>query len=201
MTTNWGYEIDSLGGILSTDEFEEMTAGRYAGDQRIQPLIKAACSAVRNYCGWHVAPCAVCKVSTRAHDLRLIYSGSDTIIQLPARFVSAVMSVKIGGTEIEDYSYETSGLLRVYDILVDSRKTTIEIEYRAGLTGEMADGLKELVMHRVTHGLAQSYGVQSEAAGGVSVTYNATWINNARATALPDDNKEVLAAYRLQGVF
>jgi hypothetical protein len=43
--------------------------------------------------------------------------------------------------------------------------------------------------------------VQSEAAGGVSVTYNATWTNSARATALPSDNKEVLAPYRLQGVF
>ena len=61
--------------------------------------------------------------------------------------------------------------------------------------------IKELIAHRVTHALAQSYGVQSEAAGGVSVTYNATWTNNARATALPSDNKEVLAPYRLQGVF
>ena len=44
-------------------------------------------------------------------------------------------------------------------------------------------------------------GITSEAAGGVSITYNANWINSARATALPDDNKEVLAPYRLQGVF
>ena len=49
--------------------------------------------------------------------------------------------------------------------------------------------------------MAVPAGVTSEASGGVSVTYNATWINNSRATALPDDNKEVLAPYRLQGVF
>ena len=56
-------------------------------------------------------------------------------------------------------------------------------------------------MHRVTHALANSYGIQSESSGGVSVTYSANWINNSRATALADDNKEVLEPYRLRGVF
>jgi hypothetical protein len=61
--------------------------------------------------------------------------------------------------------------------------------------------VQELIAHRVTHALASSAGVQSETAGGVSITYNATWTNSARATALADDNKEVLAPYRLRGVF
>ena len=43
--------------------------------------------------------------------------------------------------------------------------------------------------------------VVSESVGGVSVTYNANWTNSARATALADDNKEVLSPYRLRGVF
>ena len=37
--------------------------------------------------------------------------------------------------------------------------------------------------------------------GGVSIPYNAAWVNSARASALPDDDKEVLAPYRIQGVF
>jgi hypothetical protein len=65
----------------------------------------------------------------------------------------------------------------------------------------MAAAIKELVAHRVTHALASSSGVQSETAGGVSVTYNASWVNGSRATALADDNKEVLQPYRIQGVF
>jgi hypothetical protein len=63
------------------------------------------------------------------------------------------------------------------------------------------DGIQELIAHRVTHALASSNGITSEAAGGVSVTYNANWINSARATALPDDNKEVLAPFVVRGVF
>ena len=201
MITNWGYTVDELGEMLTESEFNEMTAGRYNDDQHITPLLNAAEAAVRNYCGWHVAPSANCVLEARAHDLRMIYSGCDTVIQLPARFVTAVSAVTVGGTAVTDFSFEASGLLRLYDTMVSSRKTIIRVEYTAGLPDELAGAVKELIGHRVTHGLAQSYGVQSEAAGGVSITYSANWINSARATALPDDNREVLTPYRLQGVF
>ena len=115
--------------------------------------------------------------------------------------MSAVTKVKVEDNEITDFSFEANGMLRLYDLLITSRRTRIAVEYTAGLPLDLAGAVQELVAHRVTHGLAQSYGVQSEAAGGVSVTYSANWINSARATALPDDNKEVLTAYRLQGVF
>ena len=201
MITNWGYTVEELDDMLTADEFDEMTGGRYAGDERTQSLLDAAQAAVRNYCGWHVSPPEECKLEARAHDLRLIYSGTDTIIQLPARYVSAVTKVKVEDNEITDFSFEANGMLRLYDLLITSRRTRIAVEYTAGLPLDLAGAVQELVAHRVTHGLAQSYGVQSEAAGGVSVTYSANWINSARATALPDDNKEVLTAYRLQGVF
>lgn len=199
--TNWGYSVDELDDMLTSDEFDIMTGGRYTGDERTQPLLDAAQAAVRNYCGWHVSPSAVCVLETRAHNLRLTHSGRDTIIQLPARFVSEVTKVKIGDEEVTDFSCEANGLLRLYDMMIFSRKTVVRVEYEAGLPMDLAGAVKELLAHRVTHGLAQSYGIQSEAAGGVSVTYSANWINSARATALPDDNKDVLAPYRLQGVF
>lgn len=201
MITNWGYEAEEIGTLLPWYDFDVMTAKKYHGDQRIEPMIRAAETAVRNYCGWHVGPPAVCTFQTRAHDPRLIYNGRDTIIQLPARYISEVASVKVGDAEISDYSFEASGLLRIYDLMIDSRKALVTVVYTAGLPCELAGAVKELIAHRVTHALAQSYGVQSEAAGGVSITYSTNWINSARATALPDDNKEVLNSYRLQGVY
>lgn len=199
--TRWGYSITELGTMLTEDEFNVMTAERYHRDERIAPLIAAATEAVRDYCGWHVYPQTACKLETRAHSLRLIYVGCDTIIQLPARYVDSVESVTVNGNAVTDYSVDTDGLLRLYDCRPDSRKDIIAVNYTAGLPDCFAGAVKELIGHRVTHGLAQSYGVQSEAAGGVSITYSANWINSARATALPDDNREVLNPYRLQGVF
>ena len=196
--TSWGYSIDELKPLVTTSEFDSMTFGRFAGDVRVQPALDAATAAVRNYCGWHVGPSAKCSLSARAHELRMIYSGHDTIIQLPAMFVSAVTKVKVGDYEITDYSFEPNGLLRIYDTMIGQRKTVISVEYTAGLD---ADDVKSLIANRAVHGLAQSYGVQSEAAGGVSVSYAASWLNSAGASALPDDNRSVLAPYRLQGVF
>lgn len=104
------------------------------------------------------------------------------------------------GKEFE-YTVESNGLLHVYDAPSFNRFRKIRVVYDAGVPNGLLNNVKELVAHRVTHALASSNGVTSESAGGMSVTYNSNWINSARSSALPDDNKEVLQPYKLQGVF
>lgn len=203
MLTQWDYtltDIDSLPDMLTVEDFNTMTANKYALDERTMSNIKAAGAAIRNYCGWHVYPSEACEFSTTAFNGRVSHVNGDLLIQLPARFVSAVESVEVGDVEC-DFIFEINGLLRVFDVGFCSRRTTIDVVYTAGLTDSMMDAVQELIAHRVTHALASSGGIQSETAGGVSITYSANWINSARATALADDNKEVLAPYRLEGVF
>lgn len=205
LLTPWGYtltDMDVLPDVLSVNDFNAYTAGKFSGDARILSEISAASQAVRNFCGWHVYPSEGCKLQTTFYDRRVTQTGSDILIQLPARFVSAVSSVKIGSTSVSTFILETNGLLRIYGVGCGYAKyTPIEIVYMAGLPESMAGALTEVVANRVTHALAQSYGVQSESAGGVSVTYSANWMNSASGSALPDNNKEVLTPYRLQGVF
>lgn len=204
--TNWGYtltELNKLPDMLSEDEYNIYSANRFAGDMRILDNIKAACFAIRNYCGWHLYPSAECKLEAVMGDKRISRIGPDLLIQLPAAFVSNVASVTINDTEYEHFHCDTNGILHVYNVPIYEirRYTPVEVTYTAGLPTDMMDGIKELVSHRVTHAESSSNGITSEAAGGISVTYNSNWINGARATALPDDNKEVLAPYRVQGVF
>jgi len=200
LLTNWGYLIDNddtqLPDMINTTEFDNLTARKYAGDARIIPNISAAQAAIRNYCGWHVSPPLPCIFEADS-----ISTGR--VIQLPARYVSSVESVTFNGETLppESYHLKSNGLLYFNRKVLGCSWGDIIVKYTAGIPEGLMDAIKELIAHRVTHALAQSYGVQSEAAGGVSVTYNATWTNNARATALPSDNKEVLAPYRLQGVF
>jgi NCAIR mutase (PurE)-related protein len=123
------------------------------------------------------------------------------MIQLPAKFVTAVESVTIDDVSYTDFAFDSNGIVHVFDVSRMSKRSVVEVAYTAGIPDSFMESIKELVSHRVTHALASSNGVTSEAAGGVSVTYNANWINSARATALPDDNKEVLAPYKIQGVF
>ena len=154
--TNWGYTLttlDNLPDMLTVEEFNNFTARKYMTDTRIEKNIKAAGSAIRNYCGWHVYPGTACKMFSTVQNARVSRVGGDVLIQLPARFVSAVESVKIGGTARE-FTFETNGLLRVYDVPVYDRKTAVEVKYTAGIPANMMDAIKELIAHRFTHALA-----------------------------------------------
>lgn len=206
LLTPWGYtieDVEALAPILTVAEFNTATANKYAGDVRIEPNINAANAAVRNYCGWHIAPALACTLTERVlnGNGRIKRAGPDVLIQLPATFVSAASSVTVDGTPFDDYDLAPNGILRLFDAGWMTRKTQVVVTYTAGLSDAMLDGLKELITGRVIHALAQPYGVQSESAGGVSITYSASWAASASSTALPDDNRATLDAYRVRGVF
>lgn len=199
--TTWGYEltgVDSLADIISTEEFNTYTANRYAGDTRISPGIKAASLALRNRCGWHLSGSLACKISWTITNRGIIKHGCDLIIQLPAKFVSGITSVSVAGVAYTDFSFQTNGLLTVYDAAVSDRRDVVEVVYTAGIPD--ASAIKELVAQMVTMTLAKSYGVTSEAAGGVSITYNSAWTNGS-FNQLMDNNAGLLMPYRLEGVF
>ena len=98
LVTNWGYtltEADALTDFLTDEEFDAFTAGKYDGDARIAPNISSVSQAVRNYCGWHLYPSLACEMRAALIDKRVTVVGPDLLIQLPAKFVTAVESVKI----------------------------------------------------------------------------------------------------------
>lgn len=204
LVTTWGYTITDaakLAPMLTPEEYNALTACKYSGDVRIEPTVEAASLAVRNYCGWHVYPSRTCRWSGYAGlSPAVSRNGIEILIQLPAKYVTSIVSVKIGDFYVFNYILETNGLLHVINICAPTYAPII-VEYVAGLPETLMGALRELVGHRVTHAMANSYGIASEASGGVSITYSQNWSNSARATALADDNKEVLEPYRLQGVF
>ena len=215
MITPWGYKLtsaNSLTDFLTVLEFNAFTNSKFLNDARVAPNISAATRSIQNYCSWHIYPNLECEMVYNLHDLRDAFVGPDLLIQLPSRYVTSITSVLLDavpgeivgtwdGTETTDYEFETSGLLRIFDIGCHDRRSKIRIVFNSGLDSTQMDVLKELTAHRVTHAVTSSYGVTSEAAGGVSVTYNAGWAGNTRATALPDDNKEILETYKAKGVY
>lgn len=203
MKTLWGYElvdIDYLPDLLSADDFDYFTAKKYAGDVRIPKELEAASTAIRNYCGWHLYPSLPCKLCANIQNGRITRVGGDLLIQLPAKFVTEVEMVTVDGESYE-FTFETNGILKVYDVPCHSRRAEVAVEYTAGLDEGIMGSVAELVAHQSTHALASSYGVTNETAGGVSITYNAAWQNNTRASALSDNDRAVLEPLRCQGVF
>lgn len=208
LLTSWGYtitDVDQLITMLNAGEFGTFTANKYQGDGRIEPNLEAASAAIRNYCGWHVYPEQACSMSERLlnGNGRVKRVGTDILVQIPAAYVTGIEAVTIDGEETEDFDFQTEGLLRIFDVYQHevTRKTIIAVAYKAGLPDGLISGIKELAAHLVTKALDSSGGVASETAGGVSITYNSTWVNSARATAIQSEGKEILAPYRIREVF
>ena len=214
----WGYIIDAetVPDFLTAQEFNNYTASKFANDTRITANIPSATAAIRNLCGWHIAPNLTCGMLYRVQDLRDAFIGRDLLIQLPATFVTGVDKIVINAKWNEDaedwdgdiitdpdrYDFGMGGgLLRVYDVGQCDRKAKIFVKYSAGFALTAIPAIKELTANRVTHAVANPYGVNSEAAGGVSVSYSGVWANGASSTALANDAREVLEPYRLKGVF
>lgn len=213
LLTPWGYKLlntESLPNFITAQEFDSYTNSRFHGDARIEANIPSATRSIQNYCGWHIYPNLACEMVYRVFDIRDCFVGPDLLIQLPATLVTGVGSILLNarqeddtwtGDEVTDYDLDEHGLLRIYDVSGIDRKSKIRIVFNAGLPEAQMDLLKELTAHRVVHAVSSSYGVTSESAGGVSVTYNASWAGNTRSTALSDDSKEILGTYRVKGVF
>lgn len=209
----WGYIIDAqtIPDFINVSEFNLYTGGKFVGDSRIDKNIPSATASIRNYCGWHISPELHCGMLYNVRDLRDAFTGPDLIIQLPATHVTGIVKILLNasfdaetgdydGDAVSDYDLDPNGLLRVYDAGCLDRKSKIFIHYTAGYTDADMSVIKELTANRVTHAVTNTYGVASEAAGGVSVSYSATWGGNG-STALANDSREALDVYKVKGVF
>ena len=215
--TPWGYMIDAqtLPDFLTAQEFNNFTGNKFTGDVRITANIPSATETIRNYCGWHISPNLTCGMLYRVQDLRDAFVGPDLIIQIPATFVTDVEKIVLDAkwnedendwdgeiiTDTDRFDFQTGGLLRVYDVGPRDRKSKIFVRYKAGFATTAISSIKEITADMVTHSVVNPYGVNSEAAGGVSISYSATWASQAGSTALANNTRSVLDAYKVKGVF
>lgn len=216
--TPWGYIIDAetLPDFITETEFNNFTGNKFSGDVRIAANIPSATASIRNFCGWHITPSLTCGILYNIYDLRDAYVGNDLLIQLPATYVSSIDKVvfdAIWDNEAQEWTGDAitdasqidinsgDGLLKIYDAGVRNKRSKVFIKYTAGLPAGFQNGaIKELTANRVARAVNDTYGVNSESAGGVSISYNATYSGKGSA-ALTNDARETLDAYRLKGVF
>ena len=189
MRTAWGYDVSELAPLLSVADFNSMTGNAYAGNGRVEPALKAASQAVRNYCGWHICPSLQCT----AYPV-----GGGKIIKLPASYVSAITSVTENGKALTggQYEWRFDGLLRRSQFMNWAHEWgAIEVVYTAGFSIDAVPDLAEAI-RAITEGvLAVSAGVVSESADGVSISYSAN--ASSIAAALTAAQKDALEIYKV----
>lgn len=185
--TPWGYEVDGdLPPLIDADEFDALTGGKWSSDPRVPYVIAAASAAIRNACGWHVAPSAQCRATLDGDGMRSMW--------LPTTCLTGVTEVTVNGQTPTGIQWSRIGQLQV-DGAVPQGLQAATVDYTAGFAALPADvGL--LVADLVARGIALSYGVSSETSGDVSVSYTGTAANAASAS-LTDADLARLSQYRV----
>ena len=185
--TPWGYEVDGpLPPLVSAEDFEDATDGRWTDDLRTIPAVTAASAAIRNACGWHVGPSMRCRAT-------IDVDGLTRSVWLPARNVTAIESVTVGGVATDDYEWSRIGEVRFPHPLQRGLQAVV-IEYVAGTCpGDLA----ALVAGIAGRSLALRPGVTSESAGGVSVSVSAAIAASASAPFLTDAERTMLMPYKV----
>ena len=189
MRTSWGYEVESLGPIISESEFHDRTGNVYITNQRAEAALNAASQAIRNFCGWHVCP----SLSCTAYPV-----GGGNVAKLPAGYVSAITSITEDGNALPSDAYEwrRDGLVRKAHAGKWSAKWDgITAVYMAGYEPNAVPDLAEAVCAIAAGVLAVSAGVTSESADGVSISYAQS--ASSIAAGLTYQQKEALAAYKV----
>ncbi len=153
--------------IMTPEELSVATGGRLsATEDTVRWAIGAYGDAMRTMCGWHICPSLRC---------RYVADGG-RVAQLPAMHVSDVISVTVGGEEVDPSAYEWTpvGLVRFARPCAATRAGwhSVSIDYVAGI--DDARQLQATLVALVSEYLVANPGISSQTAGGTQVSYSAS---------------------------
>lgn len=186
--TPWGYEVaGGLPPLIDEFTFNAATGGKWEADTRVRAAIGIASAAIRDACGWHVAPNLQCRHVVDGEGSRGIW--------LPTTCMTALEALEVMGEPNEDPQWSRMGHV-IASRPLPRRLQAASVVYRAGLEA-MPDSIMGLVAGVVVRSVALSYGISSESVSGVSVSYAAGGYGGSPAATLTDHELALLSAYKV----
>jgi hypothetical protein len=153
----------------------------------LDEALAAASLAIRNHCGWHIAPVVE----------QVQYAGGRGTVFLPTRRLTELVSVVNDGTVLDagalDFDEDTG---QVFGPRWSARRRGLVITYRHGLDKIPAD-VVDLTLQVAARALGSPLGVIREQSLASSVTWTATAAGVAGGTVLLAHEQDSLAAYTL----
>lgn len=183
--TPWGYTVESLPSIITVEEFGLLCPGMSSTFEQLQTVLDAVSSAIRDYCGWHVAPSLECTYTGE---------GDGHLLVLPAMGVTSVTSLEIEDAEVSGFEWSAAGMVRLKSRSFPDVWRSVECTYTAGFD---AGAIGQVVAQIASNAIAAAPGVSSERAGNVSITYNQTGTGITGGVSLLPRDYALLAPYRL----
>lgn len=150
--------------------------------------VDAASRAIRDYCGWHVAP-----VITQT--LTLDGSGGRKLF-LPTMHLTAVDDLRVEGELVEGFRFSEAGWIALHGGVFPDFERSVQVTITHGF--DYSDAVAQVVNGVVARArMAPTGNVVSQRAGTQSVTF-ATSGGEVTGFGLLRSEKELLAPYRLE---
>jgi hypothetical protein len=180
--------------LLDAEGFSAGVNGQISpADPRLQPLLDGATTAIRRYCGWHVAP--------RFKETVQLDTDGGRLLQLPTLRVHEIEKIEVDGVELDKktFRWTPKGMVE----LVDPRTSFPSGFQRVRVTMthgfDSAPDVAQVVRQIVANAISSSMGATREQAGQVSVSWSLTAPNVAGGISLLARDLAVLDSYRLPG--
>jgi hypothetical protein len=163
----------------------------------IDDLLDGASTAIRRYCGWHIAPVVIEDVVVDGTGQRLVILPTLRLLNL-LEIEERVDSITVAVYAPTDVEWSRDGYLRKPSRGLWTRwlrGVTASIEHGFADYGDLAT----MVLTMVARGAASPYGLTSQTVGSVSVGVSTSSGGQAGGIALTDDQAQTLDGYRLFG--
>lgn len=193
--TRWGYSVeledgaDTLPPIITAAQFNAITGGVMSSTtERIEAVLDGVSQAIRDYCGWHVAPILSCNY---------IGNGTGRTMVLPATDVRSVEAVALEGEDLDATAYEwiQTGLLWLKFRRFPDAWRSVDVTFTAG--NDSVGALAMAAAQIAANALAGTAGVREEHAGAVGITYNQTASGVSGGVRLLESDLALLTPYRI----
>ena len=191
--TRWGYSVElpegdaALPPIINAAQFSAITGGVMSSTpERVQAVLDGVSQAVRDWCGWHVAPVLPCEWTGQ---------GEGRMLLLPCLGVRSVTEVVVDGSP-RSFEWLPSGIVRLVGSTFPDSWRSVECSFIAG--NDATSALAMAVAQIAANSLAATAGVREEHAGQVGITYNQTANGVSGGVRLLDSDYRLLAPYRLE---
>lgn len=194
--TAWGYMVahdsddqtwNGIPPLISRTDFNKATGNRWSTDTDMVDMVLAAVSqAVRNYCGWHIAPNLPC--------FYVAYGLEGRIAKLPSLMVTDCVLLDSDGEEYT-VDWQPRGLVKAKGWWNPSWG-----KYAFGFdSGYVSDAmLSQIIVQVASNHMAAAPGIREEQAGAVRLSYNQMANGVSGGVTLLDREQMLLAPYRLQ---
>lgn len=196
IATQYGYDVlvdgdeQTLPGLITPADISQAAGGRIAAtDPRLPAVCAAVSAAIRDFCGWHIAPSLQCEFDTQV-DTR--------IVVLPAKLVHSIDRIETEGEEVSDFRFKRSGLVQ-FSAHPQNRGEwgAYQISYHAGIDDISSTPILQVACQVALNNLVATPGVRGESVGQVSMSYNLLSDGVSGGVQLLARDKEQLKPYRI----